>query len=238
MARLYSRLATVEEKRNIRRTFLFGILTILAIVFLFTLGLPTLVKFAGFFTDLGKSEKPIDKTDTIPPAPPHINTPAEYTNQTSLKVSGGTEPGATVKIYFNDNTQEILADKDGNFSLNLNLNKGANTISATAKDAAGNISQKTQTYTITFDKEPPDIQITSPSPGAQFFGDKARQLSIKGKTESEASVTINDRLVAVEDDGSFTFVTTLVEGDNNFKIKATDKAGNTKETSLTVKFSP
>jgi hypothetical protein len=238
MRRTYSRLETVEERKNIRRTFIFGVLTIAFIVFLFTLGIPLLVKFTGFFTDLGKTQKPIDKTDTIPPAPPQIKIPADYTNQTSVEITGNTEAGATVKLFYNNNTQEVLADRDGKFTFNLQLNKGENTVSATAKDTNGNESQKTQTYTITFDNEPPEIKIDSPSDGAEFYGSKERQLTIKGKTESEADLTINDRVVAVDDDGSFAFLTTLSEGENTFKIKATDKAGNTEETSLTVSFTP
>jgi hypothetical protein len=238
MRRNYSRLATIEERKNIRRTFLFGVLTIAFLIFLFTLGIPVLVKFTGFFTDLGKSQKPIDKTDTIPPAPPQIKTPADYTNKTSLDISGNTEAGATIKLFYNDETQEVLADRDGKFSFNFQLNKGENTISAIAKDTNGNESQKSPTYTIIFDNEPPKIEINSPADGAEFFGSKQRQLTIKGKTESEADLIINDRVVAVDDDGSFTFLTTLSEGENTFKIKATDKAGNTEETSLTVRFSP
>ncbi len=237
MRRNYSRLETIEERKNIRRTFLFGILTVAFLIFLFFLGIPVLVKFTGFFTDLGKSQKPIDKTDTIPPAPPQIKIPADYTNKTSLDISGNTEAGATVKLFYNSNEEEVLADRDGKFSLNFQLDKGENTISATAKDANGNESQKSPTYTIIFDNEPPKIEISSPSGGTEFFGSKARQLTIKGTTESEADLTINDRVVAVDDDGSFAFLTTLSEGENNFKIKAVDKAGNAEETSLTVRFS-
>jgi hypothetical protein len=238
MRKAYSRLASVEERKNIKRTFLFGILTVIFLVFLFTLGVPLLVKFTGFFTDLGKSQTPIDKSDTIPPAPPRIDAPVEFTNQTSVIISGTTEPGATITLSLNGKTQEVLANKDGEFTFDIKLNKGENTLSALAKDAAGNVSQETKTYTVTFDNEPPEIQIESPSDGTEFFGSKERQLSIKGKTEGGVSLDINGRLVVVEDDGSFTFTTTLSEGENTFNIKAADKAGNTKEDSLMVRFSP
>lgn len=209
-----------------------------ALAFLFTLGLPTLAKFAGFLTDLNKSGKPIEKSDTTPPAPPRINDLPDYTNQLSLSVTGTTEPAAVVKLFLNDKEEEVLADKDGNFSTKFDLKKGENTVSALATDSSGNQSQKSPVQKIIFDNEPPSITIDSPADGASFFGSKQKQLTIKGKTKVGAGLTINDRFADVDDSGNFTFTTTLSEGQNTFNLKATDKAGNTTEKSITVNFSP
>jgi uncharacterized membrane protein len=54
----YSRLQSVEEKRNIKKAYLYIGSSILAVIFLIFLGIPTLVKFAGFLGDLSKSGKP------------------------------------------------------------------------------------------------------------------------------------------------------------------------------------
>ncbi len=237
MAR-YSRYATLEERRNIRRAFLYGILTLVALAFLFTLGIPTLAKFAGFLTDLNKGGKPIEKNDTTPPAPPRINDLPNFTNQVSIDVSGTTEPGAAVKLFLNDKENEVLADSDGKFSKKFDLKKGENTVYALAVDASGNQSQKSPVQKTIFDNEPPQITIDSPSDGSSFFGSKQRQLVIKGKTKAGSDLTINDRFVDVDDNGNFTFATSLSEGENTFNLKAVDKAGNTAEKSLKVTFTP
>lgn len=238
MARYYSRYASVEERRNIRRAFLFGILTILAIVGLLFFGLPSVAKFAAFLTDLRKSTQPVDKNDTTPPAPPRLNQLPEATNKNEIEIDGLTEEGATVIISFNGKSEEVVADSEGKFAFSFPLNDGENLISAKARDQAGNESQEGKVYTIVFDNKSPKLEISTPSDGASFFGAKQRQVTVQGTTETGVTLTINDRLVKVEEDGSFTFASTLGEGANSFNLKSTDKAGNQNERTISVNFSP
>lgn len=238
MRRHYSRLAKLEEKKNIRSAFFFVALSVVSIVLLFTFGLPVVIKFAGFLTDIKKSGTPVEISDTTPPAPPRIESLPEATSALSLEIKGNTESGATVILFLNSKEKELLADKDGNFSYTFSLSKGENRIFARAKDSSGNESQETQTFTVIFDNEPPKLEINSPENGSQYFGSKERQIVINGTTEPGASVNINDRVVAVEESGEFTFATTLSEGENVFKIIAKDKAENSQETSLTLHFTP
>ncbi|MEJ2441808.1 MAG: hypothetical protein P8Y06_02730, partial [Patescibacteria group bacterium] len=74
--------------------------------------------------------------------------------------------------------------------------------------------------------------------GKEFYGAKERQITIEGVTEEGVSLTINDRVVAVDEDGGFAFSTTLGEGENNFNIKSADKAGNQTEMDFKVSFTP
>ncbi len=236
MRRTYSRLASTEEKRNVKTATRFVILTIVVIGFLFFFGIPLLGKFAGFISDLGKSQKPIGINDKTPPAPPQLNNLPEFTNQKEVKLTGKSEEGATVKLSFNSKDEEVVAGRNGDFSFDLKLNNGENLFDAIATDAAGNESQKTKTFKITFDNEKPELTIESPSDGTSFFGSRQRQIEIKGKTDTGSEVTINDRFVSVEESGNFQYTTTLNEGENKFNIKSTDKAGNLTETELTFTF--
>ncbi len=238
MARYYSRWQSVEEKRNRRRAFIFGILTIAALVFLFTVGLNVLTKFVGLISDLKKTSTPIEKTDTTPPPPPRIDTLPEATNNSKITVTGSSEPGSSVELFVNGKKNESLAGNDGVFSFDIYLDSGSNNIYAVAKDSAGNESGKTLTYEVAYSKNPPKIDLTGPSDGAKFYGTKQQQITISGKTSAKASLTINDRIVAVQDDGSFTSSVNLNEGDNTFKIKVVDNAGNTAEKSISVNWSP
>ncbi|MCH7641057.1 hypothetical protein IID22_02590 [Patescibacteria group bacterium] len=237
MRKRYSRLGRTEERKNIRRAFIFTILTIVSILLVIFFGLPAVAKFAGFLTDLRKSGQPVEKQDTIPPVPPRFELLPESTNELSIEIMGSTEPGATVILFLTNRKEEILANKDGEFSFSLLLLDGENTIAAQSMDQAGNQSQKTKTLTIVYDNDPPELEIASPQDGSEYYGSKQRQVVIKGNTEEGAILNINDRIVVVDQDGTFTFATTLSEGENTFNIKAQDKAGNTTEKALTLQFS-
>ena len=237
MRRNYSRLASVEEKRNVRTATRLVVLTVVVIGLLFFFGIPILGKFAGFIGELGGSKKPIGRNDLTPPAPPQLNSLPEFTNQGEVKLTGKSEEAATIKLSFNSNTEEVVADREGNFSFDLELEGGKNLFEAMAIDAAGNESQKTKTFEIVFDNEKPELTIESPSDGSQYFGPKQRQIEIKGKTDTESDVTINDRFVSVDENGNFQYTTTLNEGENKFYVKSVDKAGNLTEIELTLNFS-
>jgi len=230
---------SLEERRNIGKATRFVFLTIVVGVLLFFYGIPALGRFAAFVSELAKSDKPISKNDTTPPAPPQIDTLPEYTNKPKLSITGKSEEGATIKFILNSEAKEVVADRDGKFSLDFTLDDGENGITASATDLAGNESVKTKTFKITFDDEEPKLILDGPSNGSQFFGTRQRQVDIKGSVDdSNTQVTINDRFVAVEDNGSFQFTTTLSEGENKFKIKAVDLAGNSSEKELTLNFTP
>ena len=234
--RNYSRLAEVEEKKNLRRALLLAFLSLVFIIFLFFLGIPLFAKFASFMSNLGKSDKPIVLNDTTPPAPPQLFVENEYTNQPALEIPGKTEAGAIVIVTFNSNEQELISDKNGAFSFKFGLKDGENSFSARTKDQAGNVSQPTKIYNIIFDKTPPEIAIESPADGSEYFGSKQTQVTIKGRTEIGSVVTINDRLTFVNGDGTFNFTASLSEGENIFNVRAVDKAGNEKGKSLTLRF--
>ena len=238
MRRAYSRLQSVEEKRNLRKAILFIALSAVAVIVLVFVGVPLFGRFTVFFSDLRGGGKATNQNDTIPPGPPRFNYFPAFTNQQTMTVTGGSEGGATVKLSFNGGTHEVLADKDGNFSFNLQLLNGENTFSAIAQDASGNQSQISKEYTITFDNKPPDLNVTAPSDGSSYFGSNQRQITIQGTTEVGCQVVINDRITSVDDSGSFQYTTTLNDGANSFAVKSTDQAGNTTQKDLTLNFTP
>lgn len=238
MRRPYSRLQSVEERRNLRSTILFTALTVVALVLLIFVGVPLFGKLTVFLSDLRGGNKVISKNDTTPPAPPKFSYFPAFTNQQNVTVSGTSEPGATVKLIFNGSGQEVIVDKDGNFSFSLALSDGVNTFSATAVDTSGNTSQQSKDYTITFDNKPPALTITSPSDGSSFFGSNQRQVTIQGTTDTNSQVVINERIVSVDDTGAFQYTSTLNDGANTFSVKATDQAGNSTQKDITLNFNP
>ncbi len=234
----YSRLASTEERRNFRSAVILIILTIAVIAALFVYGIPVVGRVASFVSGLKGSTSPITSGDKTPPAPPKFNNFADFTNQQYITLSGTAEPGATVKLSFNSGVKDTIVDKDGNFTFpNLSLKDGENTFSAIAQDNTGNTSQKISDFTISYDTKPPDLTIDSPADGTKFFGSTQRQINIQGTSETGANVTINDRIVSVDDNGRFQYPITLNSGDNALIIKATDAAGNSTEKTITLNFS-
>jgi hypothetical protein len=238
MSQRYSRLESVEEKNNFRNAVFFIILTIAVVVVLIIVGIPTVGKMANFVSGLKSGNSPIASNDKTPPAPPTFKTSPDFTNQAAIGISGTAESGATIKLTFNNTEQNTLVDKDGNFTFqNLTLKSGENSFFAFAVDSAGNVSQKSAEKKIVYDNKPPVLSIDSPSDGSKFFGSGQRQVTIQGTTDSGASVTINERIVSVDDSGKFQYTLTLNAGDNKFMVKSVDQAGNSAEKEFTLNFS-
>jgi hypothetical protein len=238
MSQRYSRLESVEEKNNLRSAIVLIILSIAVVVVLIVVGIPTVGKVATFVSGLRGGNTPITLNDKTPPAPPTFKNLPDFTNQGAVSIAGSAEPGATVKLTFDGKEQDTLVDKDGNFSFqNLTLQTGDNTFFAFAVDSAGNISQKSIDKKIIYDNKPPTLSVDSPADGSKFFGSGQRQVTIQGTTDSGSGVTINDRIVSVDDSGKFQYTLTLNDGDNKFAIKSVDQAGNSTEKDITLNFS-
>ncbi len=233
----YSRRANVEERKNIRRAYALGILSIGAVLFLFFLGIPTAAKVATIISDFLQNSQTIDRSDTTPPASPRFDDLPEYSNQNDLEITGSTEPGATVMIFTNDDFTEVLANSEGSFRSQTTLKSGENVLYAKAKDAAGNESQKTTEYIVNFDKEPPELSIEKPQDKNAFYGEGERNQIIEGVTEEGATVHVNDRIAIVNSSGKFTLSYGLNEGENELTVTSEDRAGNKTETKLTVTYS-
>lgn len=221
-----------------RRAAMYVTLTIAASAFVFFLGLPGVAKFAAFLTDLRQSGEPVEIKDTTPPVPPRIEPLPEATKELRVEIKGSTEPGVSVTLKLNGKEEEVLSNNAGEFNYTFALNDGENTISAFSRDASGNESQKTEAIHITYDNQPPELSISSPSDGSDFYGSKQRQVVLTGKTEEKASVNINGRFVVVDSGGNFEFTTTLTEGENTFEVIAHDLAGNERKLSLKLHYSP
>ncbi len=234
---LYSRRKKIEETENKRKAFLFFFLTIICLILIF-FSVPIIARFSSFVSEFKKTTEETEVEDTTPPPPPRFDPIPKKTNEEKITIKGSTEPGVSVIISINDKELEVVSNSLGEFNLSFNLKKGENSIYAIAKDTAGNESKPSEKYIVVFDNEPPLIEIIKPTDGSTFFGPKQRQVFIQGKTETGVKLQINSRFVLVEQDGDFSFTTTLSEGENNFVIKAEDEAGNSTEKNLKLVYHP
>jgi len=231
----HSRLLKKQEAKKLRLAILFIILSLSLIFGIIFFGPTALIKLSLFLANIRSSSQAPSQEDKIPPAPPQIIIPFEATPSAKINLSGFAEPGVKIEIFLNDISQETLvADNNGNFRLsNLEISSGKNEIYAIAADNAGNVSQPSPKIMVIFDNTPPKLEITQPEDKATFYG-ISKTIEIKGETEEDASVSINDHLATMEAGGKFRYSLTLTPGANNVKIVATDKAGNQTEKELTV----
>lgn len=235
MKRFYnSRLEKIREKRELRKAIILFFLSFLLLFSFFTLGIPFLGKVAVFLGNL-KSTTTNEKTDIIPPSPPSFSFLPEATSSASLDLLGYAEPNSTVTLFLNGIKQdEIEVNESGSFlAKNLKLSEGENEIYAYTKDNSGNESQKSEKVLIILDTKPPEIEIFSPDDKQTFYLPK-NKIEIKGKTEPEVTLMINDHQVILNTEGEFTYPFTLSSGENKIKLLATDKAGNQTEKELTL----
>jgi len=234
-----TRLTKIEEKRSLKQAGLFVFLTIAAVFLLFFLGIPVLIKMAVFLGDLRSTNQIVEKEDQIAPNSPVLQSLPEATNSAELFLQGLSEPDSKVFLYINENqVADVKTNSDGAFSFQtINLEDGVNKIKAQAEDQSGNKSDFSRSVTINFDTESPKLKISSPQNEQEFFEDE-NEVVIEGETDKSNTVWINDNLAIVDPQGNFSFKTNLQEGENQFKIKVEDPAGNISEKEIKVKYTP
>lgn len=228
-----SRLAKREQERLAKQTvILISIGVVVIIAFIFAV-IPGLIRLTGSSDTglLGVNE------DSVPPRPPSISSPVTATYSATIVVSGFSESESNVVLVLNgQESEKTTASTDGTFELKVPLAQAENSLAFYAIDKAGNESEVSRSYEITFDATPPSIELESPQDGQQFELRKNQSITVKGKTEANAKVYLNDRLVFANSDGSFSTNFQLAEGDNELRLRAIDKAGNELEQVVTVKF--
>jgi len=147
-------------------------------------------------------------------------------NGSLIEVRGTTEEGSTVKV----NGGGVSIDGTS-FMAEVRLAlEGPNTIVIEAFDSLKNRVERTMT--VYLDTAPPELKITSPLPNA-FSG--LRTLEVKGKTDANINVSVNDVIVQSGASGLFTVSVPLdLEGSNSIYVLAWDGAWNIAETTFTV----
>ena len=229
----YSRLSRLETRKEKRRLTLaiLGILGIITLVGLF--GVKVLVGFSVFMDRLhGNSPAPSPSSSLI--LPPTLNSPPEATNTATISVTGKGQPNLSLVVYLNDaQFKKLSVPTDGNFTINnIPLADGANKISAKLMDDKSGTSDLSNVVTVNFADKPPTLDVSSPSDNSTFSGDP-NNVNVSGSTDDNVTVTINDRLVVIKSDNSFSYNYPLNDGDNILNIVATDAAGN--QTKITRK---
>lgn len=136
----------------------------------------------------------------------------------AFAISGGQR----VQVKVNDGAATLAPiDANGHFAAPITLKDGPNSV-VVGLLAAGEVTATT-TRTIVLDRLPPTLTIAKPRSGDSVDGGA---VSVEGKTEPYAVVTVNDRTVFVGADGGFSEAFTAPPGPLAIAIVARDRAGN------------
>jgi hypothetical protein len=178
-------------------------------------------------------------------------------------IFGTADPNTLVTFYFG--TQSVgsaMANASGNWSVPVpgpGLSDGSYAITATATEVGGNVSQASQSYTLTIDTQTPQAPaVTGISPDSGTAGDmvtNAQQLIFNGTAPAGTTVTLYLNGTAVgaaavgppitNGTGTWSFndtATVLPAGVYSVTTTATDLAGNvsqlSKPATVTIQTAP
>ncbi|MBS7530821.1 S8 family serine peptidase [Hazenella sp. IB182353] len=173
--------------------------------------------------------------------PPIIESPKNnsLTNKEKVTVTGKAAPTTTVKLF--NGGEEIAttpATDEGTFSVEINLKKGENVLTATSVTESGG-TEPSAPITITLDQKKPVLTIDSPLDGLKT---NKEVITVSGKAVDENldKVKVNGKKATLKEDGTFTYRLLLSEGENKIKVLAIDQAGNKvkKTVKVYVKSTP
>lgn len=229
------RLRTQEKK--LRQKIILTLLIFVGATFLFAyVVLPIMAKLAVGLSSLRKESDTGNSTSQAILLPPTLEPATEATNSSRLTITGFASVDTYVIIYRRDvQLVKTPVDKDGKFSSKITLVEGENQLTVvTYKDEK--VSNPV-TLTIIYKSNPPTLDITSPKDGDSFSEDE-KDITLEGTTDPDNKVTVNDRLAIVDPQGNFSLSVSLSDGENAFKIVATDDAGNSSELEMKLHYSP
>jgi Glucodextranase, domain B len=195
---------------------------------------------------------------TPPPSGVALDTPLldappnnGYTNQPSMPLRGSV-PGAwvgktgyTVDVYAldkNGSPRQVASVAVGGttrfMTPPMTLAEGSNAFVGKLSTPAGE-GGPSPVVTYILDTAPPNIVISSPAPGTKVT---TSSVAVSGTCDVGSTVSIrNERVLSgaftsqvVGADGKFNLTVPVVGGPNTIDLSATDQAGNSSSTSLTV----
>ncbi|WP_210140914.1 Ig-like domain-containing protein, partial [Staphylococcus sp. GDX8P113P-2] len=191
--------------------------------------------FKAIATDKAGNESSVATrivTDVTAPDAPTLND----VNSNSKQLNGQAEANSTVSVTFpSGEVVDTVADQDGNFTVDIPENEGlqgGETIVATSKDKAGNISQKgsTQVIDATAPDAPQISHVTSVS------------TEVKGTAEANSTVSVtfpSGEVVETKADQDGNFTVSIPEneelqGKETISATSKDSAGNVSHAGSTT----
>lgn len=214
--------------------FFVGLLLILVLIFVFTIGFKLMITSSIFIANLFSKNTPIETQKNINQFfSLTIDNIPEATNSAKIIISGSALNIDEIQFILNNNKIKDIKDFSAdNFTEEIgDLKEGENQIYLIGKNNSLNQTKKTQKFTVIYKNTKPKLEIIEPKNNEIINNNET---IIKGETDKEVYIKINNIPVIVDALGKFQQSVKLSEGENNFEIVATDIAGNIETKTLKI----
>jgi len=231
-----NRLAKKEEAATVKRIFALSVISAILALFMFTLGIPLLGKFADFLELILGSQNQQQSPDGKSISPPNLDPIPAATNSANLNIQGFAAEGESVELYLNNNPAAKVETASGNFSFeDIKLQNGQNSIAAKSLSNTGGESEFSKILTIKLDTEAPELTVENPQENQSFSGNN--RIKVSGKTDQDSQVYANGFLANINSEGQFEILIPVAEGDSQVEIRTIDEAGNVLSEKRNIHFS-
>ncbi len=232
-----SRLRRVEEKNASKRIAIAFVGSIALLVFLAIFGLRILVGFSLLVDRIRGTTTPQQQSALL--LPPILDPLPEAIKDATITVTGKASSKSTIILYVNgDEYKRLPTTDDGSFNVSdIPVSEGTVTASAKATDEKDNVSDVSNVISTTVDRTPPKLTVDAPADNTSI-NDGTHKVTVTGLTDEDMKVTVNDRIVVIKSDGSFTYSVPLNDGENKLTITSRDDAGNETTVERKVTYVP
>ncbi len=244
-----SRLDRKINEQITKKTVFLGLITVVVAVLTLVFGLPLLIKLSVFLGQGRSKNQTESETKKLPPIAPRLVIPYEATNSSEIKISGFAEASApkkndvstpkvvTVELFRNDvSVGRTEVTESGDFVFGgIKLDEGQNRFTAMASTEDTGSGDDSKAITVVYDKTVPELVLTNPS--EESLNVDYADFDIIGKTEAGVSVSVNNRIASVDNEGNFKLKWQLNTGKNELEITAVDLAGNETRKKITINYS-
>lgn len=236
--RYRSRRSARKLAHKSRRNFIITLIIVAILIYATIVWiLPTLINGVGFISGIVKPSHKVAIQDNSSLAPPVLNIPYEATNTAQITIRGYAAPHTKVAIYIDDALKDSTqSSEDGSFEIkDISLALGTNNIYGKTMDDDKE-SLPSKIIKVIYDNEKPSLEIYEPEDGKVIQDE--RKIKVRGKTEPQAQIFVNDARIITNFDGTFNTDYPLNDGDNILTIKAIDQASNYTEIARKLTLKP
>ncbi len=231
-----SRLQKHQQKQFTTKIVSLVIILFLVLYFIFSVGIRLLLNVSSFIANLTakKQTNQLAKSEDVYGSI-DIDSIPTATNSSRIIVGGSIVNLSLVEFYLNsEKVKEIKMNASDSFSEEIgDLKKNQNTVFIKGKLKDSKQTKQSKEFSVLYKPDKPKLEIKEPS-------DKSKtpksEVKIKGETDKETFIKVNDFPVVVDANGNFEYLVQLKEGDNSFIISAEDIAGNIETKTISVTY--
>ena len=227
-----------NSKRQFKSHLILLVGALIVVLYLVaTVGFKFLLNSSLFLANIFSKDNPstLSKTTDDVYGQINIDSVPVATSSASFVISGSIVNYDVLSFYINGKRVKKIENLVSDTFLEEigELEKGENEVYVKAETEDGKNSKKTTIFSVLYKAEKPKLEISEP-------GDKSTtsnsEVTVKGKTDREVFIKVNDLPLVVGVNGDFDSTVRLKEGENTIKIEAIDIAGNTEIKTISITY--